>query len=161
MTGHNISFYDTGRVNSYTRRNEGWAFASCMAAGFAQIFLVPFLIGSVVDPTMGGMFVTVVLGFFEVLLTGNLLMFVMHRNFNLNEAATDANDALYLLPKQERKRWKITRNELNSITTRESNELVNAVYEYRRNTPSAAGGISRLTQALNDVNNEYKMIEGK
>lgn len=162
MMQHNLSIYDTGRENSYARRNGGWGFASIMLGGAGQAFLVPFFVASIIDPVSGtGLLLPILFGFLEFLVLVNLVMFGTHRNFALSEAGTDANDAIWSLPAAERKRWKVSKAELNALTTREANLLVDAVNQYKSNNPSAAGKVARLTQALNDINNEYKMIEGR
>jgi len=159
---HDIGLYDTGKDYRGYRsrmRNEGWITASVIAGAIMGVIGVVMFIVGLADPAAP--FSVAVIG---ANLAGipalNMLMFMTHRNFSLDDEETQVMDALYTLPKGKRKEYSINRKEVKLLTSREKNDLIEAVKEYRTSAPKKSGLIA-MTRDLNDVNNEVKRIEGR
>lgn len=154
---HNISLYDTGRVGSYSHRNEGWTIASIIAGVVITVASFIMMMAGLFDPNATfGVFVAgaALMG----LNLANATMFLTHRNFGLTERGTEAMDAIYSLPKEERKQYKFSKSEVSALSRSEVNRLVGAVEEYR-SSRSTGNAIGRLTNNIIDYNNTVRDME--
>ena len=155
---HNISIYDTGRIGTYSRRNEGFVMASVIAGVILAVSGAVMIMAGFLDPAVPvGVAFAGILVFLVPALNG--LMFLNHRNFGLGVSSTQAMDAIYSLPKDERKQYRITRDEVKALSPAEVNRLVYAVEDYRSNR-TAGNSIGTLTANLIEYNKTYREIEG-
>lgn len=159
---HGIDIYDTGKDYRGYRahmRHEGWITASCITGGImAVIGVVMFIIG-LTDPT-APLAVVMIGASLAGIPALNMLMFVTHHNFGLDDDETKVMDAIQTLPKEKRKEHTITRKEVKALSNREKNQLVEAISEYRKGE-TVKSGLLVLTRELNDINNTTREIEGK
>lgn len=155
---HSISLYDTGKANSYTRRNEGFVMASVIVGLVMAISGIVMTMAGLFDPAVPG---GVAIAGIAILLAPmvNGMMFLAHRNFGLGERATSAMDAIYSLPKEERKQYNITRDDVEMLTSDEAYDLENAIAEYRRNR-STGNAVGTLIANITEYNKTAREIEG-
>lgn len=155
---HNVSMYDTGRVNSYTRRNEGWLLATYFISGLVGFVAFMMVAIGLFDPTapIGISYLGLVM---LAPLLANGLMFLTHRNIGLNVEAVKVMDAIYSLPKEDRKRYKISKGELNLVGSWDSSEIVNEIRTYTRSR-SGNTGLGLMLGEISEYNKTVKMIEG-
>lgn len=155
---HNLRIYDTGKTGSYDRRNEGWTFASMFGGGLLAVVGFCMVLGGIFDPMAP----------FSVFIVGLILLgipvlhglgFVTHRNFGLTTSGVRVMDAVYSLPKEDRKKYKINRDEVDVLGSHEANHIVNEISEYRRNRVSNSG-INSLVEQITEYNKTVRQIEG-
>jgi hypothetical protein len=162
---HNISLYDTGTKTGnydYGRRNDGFTFGSLFGGGmFVAVPGVAMFLTGLFET--GAPFGLVIAGAIMVsLYLAQLSLFATHRNFLLNARGTKVMDHIYLLPKEVRTRYNISRHEANNLSVDEANNLINAVNEYRANVVKGnvvSNGILSLTQYVQDFNDTIKELK--
>lgn len=158
---HDIGFFDNGKYlrdyGGVSRRNDGQIFAMfCIAAALAFIamFLVPIgLFDSEASITVA------YVGYGLLASAGSVLGLIgTHRNVGLKPSAVRVMDAIYLLPKTERKKYNITKNDLNALTSYDADTLVHNLDEYRRNRMTESG-LGKLQVDVIEYNKTVKEIE--
>lgn len=154
---NNLSIYDTGKVGTYSRRNEGWFISSCIGGGVFALVGFVMLFGGIYDPTfaagieyLGALIVAA--------MTAHGVGFATHRNVGLDDDGVEVMDAIYSLPKAERKRYKISAHDVSDLEYYEKQKVKDAIREYRRSRVSGAG-VTRLLGDITEYNKTVKMIE--
>jgi len=151
---HNIPIFDTGKTGSYDRRNEGWTFACGFAGMIIAVFAVVMIAAGIFDPSAPASVLLAGLGMMGFVLTF-AMMFLTHRNFNLSTPAVRVMDAIYSLPKEDRKKYKISRAEVNALGSHEANLIVSEIDSYRRSRTTNSG----LNRMLGDITEYNKVVK--
>lgn len=155
---NNLRMYDTGKVGSYSRRNEGWTFASMFGGGMLAVAGFALILGGIFDP-MAPLSVLIVGLILFVLPLLHGAGFVTHRNFGLTKNGVQVMDAIYSLPKKDRKKFKISKAEIDVLNPYEAEEIVGEIREYRRNR-TTGNGLGLLLSEITEYNKVVREIEG-
>lgn len=155
---HNIRIYDTGKLNSYDRRNEPMIWGSGIAGIVLLVVGFCMIMGGIFDPMAPAAVWQVGMTMVSIALA-QAMAIATHRNFGLSVRGREVMDAIYSLPKNDRKRFKISVDEIEALDRHDADDLIREIRDYKRNRAGTTG-LGLMLGEISEYNKTVREIEG-